>query len=234
MNFNKALSYLCLALSMNVFTADLSGRVLAETSTTKVKEGFPIRQVGGGTRDGRCSAIGQSLAALIPSDAVGMTTKALPELFFYIPKTAKPQQVEFVMRDDRDRLVYENTNSIEKNGILRVNVPVTKQLSNLEADRYYHWYLSMICDSQDRSKDLVVEGWIKRVSLPTNVSEQLSQLKPLDRVSLYQKTNLWYDAIGALVDLKSSQLNNSEVPQKWQELLNSVGLENLAQEPIIN
>jgi hypothetical protein len=231
---SKLFSCVCLAVLINLFTSSFADRVRAETNSNNAKQGFPIRQVGGGTRDGHCSVKGQSLTALIPNDSVGMTTKDLPELFFYLPKTSKSQQVEFVLRDYRDRLVYENTTSIEQNGIVKVNVPASQQLQSLETNRDYHWYLSMICDPQDRSKDMVVEGWIKRVAIAPNISQQLEQLDPLERVNLYQIANIWYDALSILVNLKSSNLNNGQVPEKWQELLGSVGLENLSQEPIIN
>jgi hypothetical protein len=235
-NLNKLFSYVCLASLINLLAISFDDRVLAETNNQKAKGGFPIRQVGGGTRGEDCGVQGQSLTALTPDNSVGMTTKALPELFFYIPKTTQAQQVEFVLRDDRDRTVYETTTKTyaDRHGIFSLNIPETKQLNQLETDRNYHWYLSMICDPQNRAKDLVVEGWIKRVAITSEVSQKLDRLNPLERVNLYQKADIWYDAIATLVDLKRSQATDAQVPEKWQELLGSAGLNNIAKEPIIN
>ncbi len=233
---NKLFPGICLASLISLSIVSLTDRVRAETNNGNAKSGFPTRQVGGGTRDGSCSAQGDSLKALTPNNSVGMTTKALPELFFYAPKTSQPQQVEFVLRDASDRAVYETTKttSTERNGIFSIDIPTTKELSQLETNHNYHWYLSMICDPQNRAKDLVVEGWIKRVAISPEVDRQLEKLAPLERVNLYQKADIWYDALATLIDLKRSQVNDAQVPEKWRELLNSVGLEEIAKEQIIN
>jgi hypothetical protein len=85
----------------------------------------------------------------------------------------------------------------------------------------------MICDPQNRSRDVVVEGWIKRVALEPVIEEKLVRSNPLERASIYQKQGIWYDALSTLAEQKQA-VPQHQVTAKWTELLSSVGLGGLA------
>ncbi len=45
---------------------------------------------------------------------------------------------------------------------------------------------------------------------------------------------IWYDAVSTLAELRKSQPDNQSAINSWQQLLNSAGLNEIAQEPIVN
>jgi len=54
----------------------------------------------------------------------------------------------------------------------------------------------------------------------------------LDRVIIYAKAGIWYDALSNLAELRRRNPNDPTVIRDWQELLKSVGMEKIAQEPL--
>ncbi|MBE9166252.1 DUF928 domain-containing protein [Pleurocapsales cyanobacterium LEGE 06147] len=204
--------------------------IKADNDSTDSREGLPTYRRGGGSRGG-CLANRGQLVALIPENAVGKTTAALPKLFFYIPQDDLPQAVtlEFVLRDRQDKLVYESFFTTDgKSGIVSVDLPESSKSKELKTNEQYHWYLSMICDPQNRSRDVVVKGWIQRVEIEPAIEQKLARSNPLERASLYQKQDLWYDALSTLAEQKQAVDSQLRVTAKWTELLESVGLGDLA------
>jgi hypothetical protein len=205
----------------------------AENKSHSSREGLPLRRVGGGTRSDCNFASKDRLVALIPEHTVSKTTKANPKLYFYIPENTVGKQLEFVLRDKDDRQVYEITftSNSQKSGIISVDLPTDQNVS-LSLNERYHWYFSLLCDSNNRSQDIVLEGSIQRVELDAATNQKLESAAPLERANLYQKASIWQDAIDTLAELK---FHSSETlaSKKWQELLGSVGLADLAQKPLI-
>jgi hypothetical protein len=71
------------------------------------------------------------------------------------------------------------------------------------------------CDHKETSKDPIVlelEGWVTRVQ---------------------QSPNLWHDELTNLAKRYLSEPENPEVKKAWVKLMQSVGLEGLAQEPMV-
>jgi hypothetical protein len=190
------------------------------------RDGLPFNRIAGGSR-GSCLASNHSLIALVPEENVNLTASNFPKLFFYIPATKNPHQIEFVLRNQFDELVYETfIDTSQQSGIVSINLPNSDNFNGLEINQNYHWYLSMICDPLRRSQDLVVEGWIRRVELETALQKQLQNYTPIKQAELYYQNGIWHDAIAALAEEADSS--------QWSKLLNTIGLENLAQEPFLN
>lgn len=190
------------------------------------RNGLPFNRIAGGSR-GNCLASNHPLIALVPEKNLNLTTSTSPQLFFYIPATTNPHQIEFVLRNQNDELVYETSvETNHKSGIVSIKLPNSIESNGLKLNENYHWYLSMICDPQQRSHDLVVEGWIRRIELETAMQKQLQNYQPVEQAQLYYQNGIWYDALATI----AQEQNTS----KWSELLNSIGLADLAQQPIIN
>lgn len=199
---------------------------------------LPERRKGGGGRpsDDICNFSQNRLTALIPKNLLGMTAANSPKLFFYIPQIPQSKDIEFVLRDQNDQLVYEKIlTPTEQAGIMSFQIPQLEKSNSLKANEQYHWYLSVICNAQDRSKDVVVEGLLERVAINSTLATKLSQAPLIEKVKLYQQANLWQDAITTLVALKRSQPNDSQVIEMWNQLLQSANLDlSLIKEPLIN
>jgi hypothetical protein len=230
--FDRLVALLCLSSFCSLLSVSWSTVAAAGSQGQTTQQGLPLRRVGGGTRGGCELVSSDRMVALIPERTIGKTAKSNPKFYFYIPENTEGKQIEFVLRDKNDNLVYERTfTSNGKSGIFSVELPADK-ISLLAANDNYHWYLSMLCNPTNRSQDIVLEGFIQRVELDGTTQQKLQQATPLERVNLYQTANLWYDAIDTLAELKLNSpktITNSE----WQNLLDSVGLADIAQKPLI-
>lgn len=198
------------------------------TRNDSTARGWPGRRISGGSRTGclpasrPCSPV----MALVP-DGLLRTTKASPTLLFYLPSLANPRNVrlEFVLRDENDRLVYEKTfTSNGEAGILEFAIEPSANFPGLENDRSYQWYLSIIRDPSDRARDEVVEGWIQRVPLQTSLARQLEQLSPVDRVKWYESENLQTEALSELAKLKRANPENGQISRLWRETIAALAL----------
>ena len=244
-HYSKVITIICLASLLNLSSASFPGLVRAQSSNntendTEQLEG-PDRRIGGGGRPAESCLFNknqQPLTAIIPKNYLGITAVASPTLFFYVPQIEQPQEVEveFVLRDPNDKLVYETTFTLTGNaGIISLVLPDSKELNLLKINQDYHWYFSTICNPQDRSKDIVVEGLIRRVKLDPVLADKLAQATQIERVRLYLEANLWHDALTALAELKRSRPKDPAVLNMWTQILRSADLnEAIAQEPLID
>ena len=203
------------------------------STKTAANYGLPSHRRDGGTR-GNCIASGNNFTALIPDKSVNVTASIAPKLFFYVPETAEQKTIEFVVRDQKDRLVHEAfLQTTGQEGIMNVAIPQNISKSLGESDSNYHWYLSMICDHQKRSRDLVLEGWIKHVELDSSVKQKIANSNSVEQANLYQQKGIWYDALSVLAE-DTNQVVNPSSTAKWTQMLESIGLSKLSAQPLID
>lgn len=184
---------------------------------------LPGRREGGGTR-GSCIASQPTLTALMPDSNYGTTTHGYPTLFWYVPETTAPL-AEFELLDENNQPIYTTQFAVTgKSGLISLSLPATATLPPLSVGTPYHWYFSLVCDRQDRSGDVMTEGWIERISLDPALNRQLQAASESDRAMLYAQAGSWYDALATLMTLHCSQPNDAAIVTKWQTLLDSVGL----------
>lgn len=220
-----------LGLSTLVILPIINNYAALAQSNTSQRQGLPLRRVGGGTRGGGCYQQNPTLTALVPESGIGKTISATPKLFFYVPKNRQATEVELVLRDSSDRLIYQTSTTSDQAGVITFQVPDT-QATKLQTGETYRWYVSMICNPQNRSQDLVVQGWIERVEMSEALATQLDLANPIEVVDLYQKADIWYDALAAAVEFMSeAKTDQNDAP--WLNLLASVGLESLSKISII-
>lgn len=208
--------------------------------TPPVDPGLPSRREGGGTR-GNCLQGQYPLTALVPETSFGQTVEDSPTLLWYVPPIAT-EVAEFVLLDENDNEVYKTTFSIpETGGIVSLRLPTHPQTasaetpiatSHLEANQYYHWYFSLICDPNDRSGDIFTEGWIQRVEPTASLVDQSNT--PSGRSRALKQAGIWYDAIAAAVELQRAEPNNQTYQNEWFDLLETVGLGHLVEAEIID
>jgi hypothetical protein len=192
---------------------------------------FPGRRIGGGTR-GECLAGRQPLVALNPANNLGVTTNDAPSVYFLMPALNETLQVEFILRDSSETSVYKtafDVNTTEE--IVGIRLPE----GQLKADQDYHWYFSVICDPEDRSQNVVLTGWLRRVSseIESPEIENQSDLESsLERVMLYQESGLWTDAIATLVELHQTYPHDNEILSQWTQLLQLLELDTVVELPL--
>lgn len=234
---HKAFTALCLT-SVLTLSCAIPHQVMANDN--QPKEGLPGRRIGGGTR-GECSSNAGKLMALVPENNLALTQQAYPNILFYIPQTSKPTPIEFVLKDDKRQIIYEKTftkdaaeTQADSGEVINLRSLDSESLPELTTNKKYHWYLSIICDPENRANDIVVHGWIKRVAVDKNLAQKLERASLLERSHLYAQAGLWQDALATLAELRYDQPRDTKLVASWTQLLNSEKLNAIAHEPLLN
>lgn len=202
--------------------------------------GMPGRRAGGGTRGDDCiqgSAQGSVpfLLALLPRTNLGLTTHAYPSFFWYLPQTTA-QTAEFQLHKvgtdgQSQALLYEATVPIAGgNQIASLTLPQQPDLPPLAVGEDYQWSLAMICDPNNRDRDLRVEGWVQRIA-DHSEPDSLQAVNPYDRIAHYAEQGIWFDALETLHTLRCEQPQDPALAASWETFLASVGLSPVANQP---
>ncbi|NEO31681.1 MAG: DUF928 domain-containing protein [Symploca sp. SIO3C6] len=196
--------------------------------------GVASNRQAGATR-GNCVQGQQTLTALVPASGLGATFDEYPTLSWYMPETSA-SALELVLLDSQNQEIYSTKHTLAKSsegivsppGVMSLNLPAFANLSPLEIDQEYQWQLSLTCNSQDPSADVIVEGIIQRVPLDPILARRLKWASPQERIDIYATNGVWYDALGTTLALKRDRPRDQEIKAAWEELLESVGLQKIA------
>lgn len=198
--------------------------------------GSPKGNDRAGAVRGACSAVdtkleNRKLVALVDKNDPSLTTQARPTFWVYLPvtRTEEITTAEFELFD-------ENMNSILANDKITVQLPTKAGVARfvlpasekgLEAGKEYYWVFRVVCDESDRSGNPTVSGWIKRVTPETALMNRLKSMPQADQYKVYAESRIWYDQINLLAQY------NTKHRQEWTKLLTAFGLQNFAQQPVI-
>ncbi len=193
----------------------LNSQVIAQQPSAP-DTGTPNGQrTAGGTRGGACKKTDRPFTALVPENGKGLTTAEHPVFWFYIPDASKDiQAIEFSLHDQNETTtLYRTSLQLTKTpGIIGIPLP-SNQENSLKLNESYHWRFIVHCTHKETpEEDPELEGWVTRVQ---------------------NSPNLWYDELTTLAKRYLSNSQNVEVKNTWTQLLKSVGLEELAKEPLI-
>jgi hypothetical protein len=171
--------------------------------------------------------------ALMPTTNLGYTTSAYPTLSWYIPTTAV-QSAEFILQDATYKEVYRTTLALKQTGGVGT-FTLTDQagLKPLEVGKQYHWYFSLICDPDEPSANVSVEGWIQRVEPSAELTRNLQKASPEEQPSIYAEAGIWYDAVSLLFKLRQERPQDPALIQDWSDLLSAVKLDTVATAPLV-
>ncbi|MDP8963335.1 MAG: DUF928 domain-containing protein [Cyanobacteriota bacterium] len=201
----------------------------------------PENRQGGATRDVCVNS--EKFAALVPVFGVGNTTAEYPTIYWYMPELradkAESPVVKFELQDANKQVVYSAEYPLEKSGGGIVGTPglMSLRVTNLyplKTNQEYHWAITLRCDSTsiDNSNNMTVEGAIKRVEADPTLAQRLQRATPQERVAIYAKAQLWYEALGTLAELRRDRPNDPVLADAWTQLLDSVKLDTISREPL--
>lgn len=204
-------------------------------------EPAPKETAGGASRTGfgeiaACSSartgIGKSVTPVLPKKTnIGFTLTEHPTVFVYIPQTTA-RKAFFSVQDEENNNIYQTDIELPSQpGVMQLKL--RPDAPGLKTNKNYKWSLVMICTADLEPDSPFVSGWIRRVEYKTNIRNN-SKTITLDSVSKLAETGIWYDTLATLAQLRMNQPNNQLFFTSWQELLDSVGLNAIANEPLVN
>ncbi|MDB9528398.1 DUF928 domain-containing protein [Oscillatoria sp. CS-180] len=199
--------------------------------------GAPGRRESAGTR-GCLFGNPSNLVALAPEENMGWTTQAYPRFYWYLP-TNQASFVEFTLAKaiaDSDTVedIYSTRFDITGDaGIMSLELPATASIPPLQTGDRYRWQVTIFCNPEAEEGELSIYGWIERRLPEDNLADQLELASEIEKADLYATNGYWFDAVDQLVSLSGSMQENIEIQTRWVELLDSVQLGNLVEQPVL-
>jgi hypothetical protein len=202
------------ALALMLAFGDLPRLVRAESPYVPPEPGSPERRIGAGTRgQGRFGTL-----LLLAPDHLGHTIREQPVLYWYLAQPTDTR-IDVTLRDE---------SSVEP--LLEVQVPLPAKAGvhafrladhgvRLRADRNYLWFVSLVVDPQQRSRDFSMGAWIHRRDGGADAKA--------DDLASYARAGLWYDAIDAATRAVEAAPQAPAPREARAALLEQVGLSEL-------
>ena len=225
-------------LALITLTAALPGQALEFPQMGD--RGAPARTSGGGTRGDRCAAdIDNPIRALVPKNNISTFADSQARLWIHIPAELTAYTAEvFVKHPNNHKVIYEHQTALpalNADGLIELTLPATRADGSplLENNQDYFWEVAIISETNDRSRDRFVQGFLHRMAEDTaaqawseatdNKTETIPSMDPTEFIiEMNAGAGLWQETLWQTIRA------NSHTPTYWNELLASVGLEDLA------
>lgn len=203
-------------------------------NTTPRVQGGSTGTYGGGSRGPNCIDKDQKpLTPLIPKvnerqELTLVTLASHPTIYMYVPENTAIAG-EFILKDSSQKILYEKLLPVSNSqGIIRIKIPTNQP--ELKVGENYQWTFSLNCEGSGTGT--VVQSSIKRVNPNPNLTTELKQTSESDRWLVYSNAGIWHEKLDDLAEKISSNPNDQKLKSEWQNLLNSVGLNDVAKEPL--
>ncbi len=182
------------------------------------KGSVPGGRLKGSIRGGKDFPVLQVLAP----NHVGLTRQRQPILYWYISKVTK-YPIEFTLVDSRaiQPLIETRLRPPTQAGVQRISL--RDYGVNLDEDVPYRWFVTLIIDPSNPSKDVTAGAIIERVDYVESLL--IFEEDPARLAS----AGLWYDAIRKLSELIEANPNDHFLGMQRAALLSQVGLPEIAE-----
>ena len=182
--------------------------------------GRPVNRVGGGTRGNQDHS--PRLVALVPNHT-GLTIHSQPVLYWFFSGHV-PDQLEFTLIDEEgiEPVLEKNIHWPEKDGMACI------RLSDFDIHLIqgvdYQWFVAAIPDPEQRSKDIVASGRIRRIAPSKGLMNKLNHANNMEIPGIYAEEGLWYDALSTISALIDADPNNKVLWNTRSDLLQQAGI----------
>ena len=149
--------------------------------------------------DGRVRGADDALLTLtvLAPEHVGLTTQEQPCLYWYQSQATKSRfELTILERKSVNPLLEIGFNSCTADGIQCICL--AKYNIQLKAGVEYRWTVSMVVDPENRSKDVIASGMIKRIEPPATLTTRLAVASVADRPYVFADEGVWYDSLESL------------------------------------
>jgi Domain of Unknown Function (DUF928) len=198
----------------------------------------PKQAAGGASRVGSygldaANLVGASgssaLTALLPQNFYGTTLAERPTILVYLPASTATEAV-FSLKDEAGNTLHQMTLPVpEAAGIMAIQLPV--DVPALMVGQNYQWFLALKVDGRLNPSTPYVDGWIQRIDASAELATALQQPDRLKQATALGKHGVWYDCVAQLATLRAAK--GDAHAKDWVELLESVGLKEIAQAPLL-
>lgn len=209
----------------------------------------PGNREAGGVRSDTCADTTDATGplVLVPDTNVGLTTKASPNLFAYVPPT-NAERTELRIFDEATgdevfagqvALSESSTESDYRYQAAIINIPLATGPVTLESGKSYLWALMVVCNEANRAEDLVVQAVVQHIGedylemLPTDVTKQLAAVDSAAttvQLETYSLAGVWHELLSGLAAF--SQEDPELYTETWVGLLTNQGLGAIADMPV--
>ena len=183
-----------------------------------------------------CPKTPKPLTAIFANQGQDFTLEEYPTFFFYIPYTSQQiSLMEFLLFDEsQTKTIYHTSIELSNQpGIIKIQLTPEAQ-NSLAVNTTYNWRFNLDCEpDQTIAPDLVLQGWIKRISPNSEITNQLKSAKSPEYL-VYRQHDIWYDAIASLANLHFSNPEDIELKQAWNDTLKSLKLDWVVSEPLVD
>ncbi|NJM99624.1 MAG: DUF928 domain-containing protein [Phormidesmis sp. RL_2_1] len=115
-------------------------------------------------------------------------------------------------------------------GVVAVEMP--PEAPELALDTNYQWYLALQLDGALTPASPFVDGWVKRIEPTQEIALALAQGNDLSTIETLGANGIWYDTAAQIASLAQTQ-DDETIANQWFELLEAVGLADIAAAPIV-
>jgi hypothetical protein len=163
---------------------------------------------------------------LVPNH-IALTTQAQPSLFWFQSKPAKAKFELTVVEPKKPKpLLSLTAHEADKPGIHRVKL--AKYKVELQPDVAYEWSVAVVPDAENRSKDVIAKGVIKRIKPPGDLATRIEKADNVERAAAYAEAGFWYDAFESVSNAIEAHPDDASLRAQRAALLQQVGLSEAA------
>lgn len=194
------------------------------------RKGAPESTSDGASRSG-FTPKKENLISLIPKEQGGLTFDERPTFYWHISEI-DANEATFILVDENEDVIYEKGITLpEKPGYFAFTLP--GEAPGLKVDKQYRWFLEV--SNSSRIDDIVtVKGWVKRTKPSLAVQMKLNKLEAKHRSQVYADAGIWHNAIDNVAQQRCIAPNDSTTTLYWNQLLTSVGLNQIVSESMNN
>lgn len=205
--------------------------------------GIPKVRVSGGTRSPlgiSCISDPQAprLTSIFPENDLGYTTDRYPAFQWYMPRN-NASHVEFNLYEvvSYDEGIYQpvyQTAFVPSSiaGIATLQLPQATGLTPLNSNTYYYWSIDVYCPDETTAV-MTTEGFVEVLEPDPTLTAALADSDGVERAAIAVDNGIWFDATRALTEELNTDPSDHQAITGWTTLLKSIGLENIADAPLL-
>ena len=179
----------------------------------QVRQGLPGRRISGSSRlpASACAQATTPLVAIVPETNLGATAVPKPTFWLSVPEVTSAKHLDFYLFNDKEELVYQTSLIVKPTAnIVGLDLSTMVNAPSLDVNHRYRWAASMVCNPENHSENIAVEGWVDRVEATSLGNNQL-----------------WYDQLGIVIEQLQRNPHNQAVSSQWYTLIASARLEQI-------